>query len=97
MIYQLRIYEIFEANKAAFHARFRDQCIPIMKRRGFDIAALWEAKGERGPEFIYLLRWPDEATLEASWSAFMAMPSGHGSRPRAPPGMAPWSARSRAG
>ena len=36
------------------------------------IAALWEAKGERGPEFVYLLRWPDEPTLEASWAAFMA-------------------------
>ena len=25
MIHQLRIYEIFERNKAAFHARFRDE------------------------------------------------------------------------
>ena len=30
MIQQLRIYEIFEKNKAAFHARFRDHAARIM-------------------------------------------------------------------
>lgn len=72
MIYQLRTYEIFDANKAAFHTRFRDHAARIMKRHDFDIAAMWEAKGEKGPEFVYLLRWPDEATLDARWAAFMA-------------------------
>lgn len=74
MIFQLRIYEIFEANKAAFHVRFRDHAAPIMARHGFDIAAMWEARGERGPCFVYLLRWPDEATLTARWASFMADP-----------------------
>jgi hypothetical protein len=31
MIRQLRIYEIFEATKAAFHARFRDHAARIMQ------------------------------------------------------------------
>jgi hypothetical protein len=35
MIQQLRIYEIFENNKAAFHARFRDHAARIMQRYGF--------------------------------------------------------------
>ena len=30
-IYQLRIYEIFEQNKADFHERFRGHAMPIMK------------------------------------------------------------------
>ncbi|UPG72150.1 NIPSNAP family protein [Roseomonas gilardii subsp. gilardii] len=72
MICQLRIYEIFEHNKAAFHARFRDHAARIMRRHGFDIVAMWEAEGARGPEFIYLLRWSDEAALEAGWASFMA-------------------------
>ena len=72
MIYQLRIYEIFDRNKAAFHARFRDHAARLMKAHGFDIAAMWEAKGAKGPEFVYVLRWPDEATLETRWAAFMA-------------------------
>jgi hypothetical protein len=33
-VHQLRIYEIFEASKAAFHARFRDHAARIMRREG---------------------------------------------------------------
>lgn len=71
MIQQLRIYEIFERNKAAFHARFRDHAAPIMRKYGFRILAMWEAKGEKRTEFIYILEWPDEATKSAAWEAFM--------------------------
>ncbi len=70
--YQLRIYEIFEHNKAAFHARFRDHAARIMRRHGFDIRAMWEARTPQRTEFVYLLRWPDEPTLKRAWSQFMA-------------------------
>lgn len=72
MIHQLRIYEIFEANKAAFHDRFRDHAWRIMKRHGFEILAFWECKGPERTEFIYLLTWSDEAASKAAWQAFMA-------------------------
>src|SRR6476620_7413775 len=73
MIQQLRIYEIFETNKAAFHARFRDHAARIMRTRyGFRIVALWETKFGDRTEFAYLLEWPDETTKTAAWSAFMA-------------------------
>jgi heme-degrading monooxygenase HmoA len=72
MIYQLRIYEIFEHNKAAFHARFRDHAARIMARHGFEIVAMWEAKNANQTEFVYLLRWPDEQTKSSAWEAFMA-------------------------
>jgi heme-degrading monooxygenase HmoA len=72
MIHQLRIYEIFESNKDAFHARFRDHAAPIMKRYGFDIVAMWEAKRPERTEFVYLLRWPDEQAKTQAWAAFMA-------------------------
>ena len=42
MIHQLRIYEIFDANKAAFHARFRDHAGRIMRKYDFRILAMWE-------------------------------------------------------
>ncbi len=71
-VQQLRIYEIFEHNKAAFHDRFRDHAVRIMQRHGFDIAAMWETQHEGRTEFVYLLNWPDEATLEAGWESFMA-------------------------
>ncbi|GAB4523505.1 MAG: hypothetical protein Kow00133_11460 [Amphiplicatus sp.] len=71
-VHQLRIYEIFEENKQAFHERFRDHAARIMKRHGFKIAAMWEARGEDRTEFVYLLAWPDEETMRARWAAFMA-------------------------
>src|SRR3989442_15470378 len=58
MIHQLRIYEIFEQNKAAFHDRFRDHAARIMKSNGFDIIATWESKTNDRTEFVYLLAWP---------------------------------------
>jgi len=72
VIHQLRIYEIFENNKAAFHQRFRDHAARIMRGYGFDIVAMWEARTERRTEFVYLLAWPDEATKTAAWAKFMA-------------------------
>jgi hypothetical protein len=72
MIQQLRIYEIFEHNKAAFHARFRDHAARIMMRHGFAIRTMWEARRPERTEFVYLLDWPDEATLRHAWAAFMA-------------------------
>jgi len=72
MIHQLRIYEIFEHNKAAFHDRFRDHAARIMKTYGFHILAIWESQTEAGTEFVYLLVWPDEPTMKDAWAKFMA-------------------------
>lgn len=72
LIHQLRIYEIFEHNKAAFHARFRDHAARIMRKYGFEIVAMWEARTDRRTEFVYLLAWPDEAAMRTAWAAFRA-------------------------
>ena len=73
-IYQLRVYGLVDKTKDAFHARFRDHAMPIMKRHGFDIVSIWETREPSGPAFVYLLKWPDEATLKKSWAAFLADP-----------------------
>lgn len=72
MIHQLRIYEIFEKNKAAFHVRFRDHAARIMKSYDFDIIATWESKAGDRTEFVYLLAWPDEETMLRAWERFRA-------------------------
>lgn len=72
MIHQLRIYEIFERNKPAFHARFRDHAARLMRTYGFDIVAMWETITPRRTEFVYLLAWPDEEAKTTAWAAFMA-------------------------
>lgn len=71
-IQQLRIYELLEPTKAAFHARFRDHAARIMKRHGFTIVAMWETEHEGRPQFVYLLDWPNEAAMKTAWARFMA-------------------------
>ena len=61
MIHQLRIYEIFEKNKGAFHARFRDHAARLMRRHGLRIVDMWESRAHERVEFVYLLEWKDEA------------------------------------
>lgn len=72
MIRQLRIYEIFEETRAAFHERFRDHAARIMANYDFRIAAAWETITDERIEFVYLLEWPDRATMTDRWAAFMA-------------------------
>ncbi len=74
MIHQLRVYEIFERNKEAFHARFRDHAARLMRKHGFRILDMWEARTDRRLEFVYLLEWADEAARDGAWRAFMADP-----------------------
>lgn len=72
MIHQLRIYEIFDYNKDAFHDRFRDHASRIMKSYGFEIVSAWESHTGDRTEFVYLLAWPDEKTMVDAWSKFRA-------------------------
>jgi hypothetical protein len=72
MIHQLRVYEIFDATKAAFHDRFRDHAARIMARYGFSIVAAWEARSADRVEFVYLMEWPDAAAMSEAWARFMA-------------------------
>jgi heme-degrading monooxygenase HmoA len=72
-IHQLRVYEMVERNEDAFNRRFRDHALGIMRRHGFNVVAIWESRPASGPtEFVYLLQWPDRATKDKAWAAFMA-------------------------
>ena len=74
VVHQLRIYEIFDANKKAFHDRFRDHAMRIMAKYDFKIVATWESKKDNRTEFVYLLEWPDEATMSDRWEKFLRDP-----------------------
>ena len=43
-----------------------------MKRYGFNIISMWESRNGDRTEFVYLLQWPDEATMKQRWAQFMA-------------------------
>jgi hypothetical protein len=70
-IHQLRIYEIFDGNKKAFHDRFRDHAMRIMAKYDFKIVAIWESKKDNRTEFVYLLEWPDKETMTDRWEKFL--------------------------
>ena len=71
VIHQLRIYEIFDSNKKAFHDRFRDHAMRIMAKYDFKIVATWESKNDYRTEFVYLLEWPDKETMTDRWKRFL--------------------------
>jgi hypothetical protein len=71
VIHQLRIYEIFDGNKKAFHDRFRDHAMRIMAKYDFKIVATWESKKDNRTEFVYLLEWPDKETMTDRWDKFL--------------------------
>lgn len=72
VIHQLRIYEIFDSNKTAFHERFQNHAMRIMTKYGFNIVATWESRHNNRTEFVYLLEWSDKETMKERWAAFMA-------------------------
>jgi heme-degrading monooxygenase HmoA len=73
-VYQLRIYKLHPGNELHFHDRFRDQCMPIMKRYGFDIVFTSQSDLNGHQEFVYLLRWKNRAAQISAWKAFLADP-----------------------
>jgi NIPSNAP len=73
-IHQLRIYELNPANRDNFHRRFQDHAIRIMKRHDFEIVDMWESQTDSKLQFVYVLSWPDEATMKSRWEEFLADP-----------------------
>lgn len=71
-MYQLRIYEVNPEKRVAFHERFQNHAMRVMKKYGFNIVALWESVTASKLEFIYILNWPDKETMERQWKAFLA-------------------------
>ncbi len=69
---QLRVYAVNRANRDAFHRRFQEHALRIMKRYDFRVVDMWESDSGDKLQFIYVLDWPDAATLEKQWKAFLA-------------------------
>jgi len=70
-IHQLRIYEVSADKREVFHNRFKNHALRIMKRYGFEVIGLWESRSVMNFEFVYILRWPDVATMERQWALFL--------------------------
>lgn len=71
-VQQLRIYEVNRENRDAFHQRFQDHALRIMKKYDFRVVDMWESDAGDKLQFVYVLEWPDAATLDKQWKAFLA-------------------------
>ena len=80
MIHQLRIYEIFDQNKEAFHNRFRDHAWRIMRSYGFNILGMWETRLGDRTEFVYLLAGRMKGQCDTSGNSSGPTKSGKRSR-----------------
>ena len=69
---QLRIYEINRDNRGPFHQRFQDHALRIMKKYGFNVVDMWESDTGEKLQLVYVLDWPDQATMDSAWKAFLA-------------------------
>lgn len=71
---ELRIYDINRPNREPFHERFQDHAIRIMKKYKFNIVDMWESDTGDKLQLVYIVAWPDKATMDTRWKAFRADP-----------------------
>jgi hypothetical protein len=71
MIYELREYLAADGRSEALHRRFADHTLGLFERHGLEVAGFWADTADDG-KLVYLLRFPDEETRRAAWSAFQS-------------------------
>ncbi|MBI2797704.1 NIPSNAP family protein [Candidatus Saccharibacteria bacterium] len=70
MIYELRNYETFNHNKKAFHERFEQHAMRIMKNYGFKVVGCWDEEIGDMQNFTYILAWKDLNARQKAWEDF---------------------------
>ena len=76
MIFELRTYWAAPHKLDQLHHRFRTLTLPLFARHGLQLVGFWTPappSAETG-DLVYLLACPDQAALEAAWTAFVADP-----------------------
>jgi hypothetical protein len=76
MICELRTYWAYPGKTEALHQRFRTLTLGIFQRYAMEVVGFWTPNpvtAESG-SLVYLLRFPDEASMQAAWDAFRADP-----------------------
>lgn len=76
MIYELRTYWAAPGKLDNLHARFRNVTLKLFARHNMQVVGFWTptpTTAESG-DLVYLMAYPDQAALTASWEAFRADP-----------------------
>lgn len=70
MIYEERVYEIPNPVRKAFHERFENHALRIMKTYGFQIVGCWDEEIGEMQNFVYILAWKDLNARQEAWAKF---------------------------
>jgi hypothetical protein len=70
MIYELRTYEIPNNVRNAFHERFEQHALPLMKQHGITVIGCWDEVIGEMQNFCYIIQWKNLADREATWPKF---------------------------
>jgi hypothetical protein len=76
MIYELRRYWAAPGKIENLHERFRSLTMGIFKRLNMEVVGFWSPitpDPETG-DLVYLLRFADEAAMQAAWEVFRSDP-----------------------
>jgi len=75
MLYELRTYHAMPGKLSALNDRFEQYTLKFFARHDIRAVGFWTTYiGPDNHVLIYLLQWPDLATRETRWNAFMADP-----------------------
>jgi hypothetical protein len=74
-LYEMRVYVAAEGKLEALQSRFRDHTCDLFARHGMTNVGYFVPEGSNpGRRLVYFLSYPDRASREASWKAFLADP-----------------------
>ena len=80
MIYEIRSYDIVPGRMPAMNARFQNHTMGLFKKHGIEVVGFWEPVIGESNELVYICAFPDLATRERVWKAFMADPEWQAAR-----------------
>jgi hypothetical protein len=75
-LFELRTYTCNDGKLPELHKRFREHTNKLFEKHGMTLIGYWTPA--EGPEadntLVYILAYPDRASRDASWKAFIADP-----------------------
>ncbi|MGF7162123.1 heme-degrading monooxygenase HmoA [Rhodoligotrophos appendicifer] len=68
-MYELRHYVPAPGKAKELRDRFANGTMKLFEKLGFEVVEFWEHADGSG-ELWYVIEWPDETTMRASWDGF---------------------------
>ena len=76
MIYELRTYWAAPGKIEALHQRFMTVTLKVFERHHMEVVGFWtpDPVTPESGDLVYMMRFADQAAMQAAWDAFRADP-----------------------